>query len=354
MRRRKPRLSFPQARAWLAQAEKEYEESQSILSRTMKLVISNEERAQEIIYLATMARAKALTAEARANRVTVVDELKEVRKDLADYQTSMEVLNRKLAEAEKAKGVQARAEAELKALEEAKRKATELEELKKKELAEAQRRAADLEALKQKELQQSRLLEAQRAAERETELGKAKLETERMVLKKEQEEAQTKAREVQAAAEREKMAAMEQKMAAMEKEKTMLADAAKIPQSTVRQADGELVITLLAVNLFSPKNELHDQGKALLDKVGTYLKKYPAGRIAVRGYTDSSGKAAANQTLSERRAQRVKEYLAVYQNIPAAEIMTEGLGPAQPAASNTTEAGRALNRRVEIAIPVGR
>jgi OOP family OmpA-OmpF porin len=49
----------------------------------------------------------------------------------------------------------------------------------------------------------------------------------------------------------------------------------------------------------------------------------------------------------------VKEYLAVYQNIPAANIAAEGLGATQPVASNATEAGRALNRRVEVGIPIG-
>jgi OOP family OmpA-OmpF porin len=87
--------------------------------------------------------------------------------------------------------------------------------------------------------------------------------------------------------------------------------------------------------------------------VGGYIKKYAAGKITVRGYTDSVGKAAANQALSEKRAQKVKEYLAVEQNIPAADITTEGLGSSQPVAGNETEAGRALNRRVEISIPTG-
>ena len=350
---KKAPAELSQARAWMAQAEKKYDESQSILSRTMKLVTSNEERSREIVYLATMARAKAMIAEAKTKRVVVMDELAETLKDLADYRTSLEVLNKKSAEAEKAKAVQAKAEAELKSLEEAKRKAAEFEESKRKELAQAQFRAAELETLKQKELEQARLIGTRQAAEREKELGEAKLKSEQMALAKERENAEMKAREEKAAAEREKMAALEQKMAGMEREKAMLADAAKIPQSTVRMADGEMVISLLAINLFSPKNELHDQGKALLNKVGAYLKKYPTDRIAIRSYTDGSGKAATNKALSEKRAQKVKEYLAAYQNIPAAGITTEGLGPDQPVASNATDAGRALNRRVEISIPIG-
>lgn len=343
-----------QARSWLAQAEKQYADSQSILSRTMKLVLSDEERAREIHYLADMARVKALTAEAKARKAALSEELKEVDKDLAGYRDSLELLRKRMAEAEKAREVQARAEAELKALEASKLKATELEELQRKALAEAQRKAAEIESLKQKELQQARLEEAQKAAEREKTLAEARIRAERLAMQKEREEADLKAREAKMAEERERMATLQQKMAALEREKAMLAEAAQIPQATVRAAGGEVVLTLLAVNLFTPRNELHSQGKAVLDKVGDYLKRHASGPIAVRGFTDSTGKAASNQALSAKRAQLVKEYLAVYQNIPAAEIVTEGLGPSQPAASNATEGGRALNRRVEIAIPLVR
>jgi outer membrane protein OmpA-like peptidoglycan-associated protein len=82
------------------------------------------------------------------------------------------------------------------------------------------------------------------------------------------------------------------------------------------------------------------------------VKKYASGsKILVRGYTDSIGKAATNKTLSEKRATEVKEYLVLNQNIPSADVTAEGMGPADPVASNATEAGRALNRRVEIVVP---
>jgi outer membrane protein OmpA-like peptidoglycan-associated protein len=343
-----------QARSWLAQAEKQYDDSQSILSRTMKLVMSDEERAREILYLADVARTKARTAEMKAKKAFVAEDFKAVEKDLAGYRTSLEVLRKRMAEAEQARGVQARAEAELKALEASKQKASEFEQLKKKELAEAQRKAAEFEALKHKELQQARLEEAQRAAEREKASAEVRIKAERLALQREKDAVALRVREEKLAEERERMAAMEKRMAAMEREKSMLAEAAQIPQTAVRSAGGEIVLTLLAVNLFSPKNELHDEGKTILDRVGAYLKKHASGPIAVRGFTDSTGGAAINQTVSEKRAQLVKEYLALHQNISAADIRTEGLGPSQPAASNATEAGRALNRRVEIAVPLGR
>ncbi|MDA8124386.1 MAG: OmpA family protein [Deltaproteobacteria bacterium] len=329
-----------QARSWLAQAEKEYEDSQSVLSRTMKLVLSDEAKTKAILYMADMAATKGRTAMAKAKKAAVTAELQEVRKDLADFQTSLEVMTRKLAEAEAAKAVKAKAEAQLAGLAQAKQEVAALEEKKKKELAETQKKAAELEALRQKELQQAQLLEAQKAAEKAL-----------SAAQRAQEAAAQQTREEQLAGEREKMAAMESKLAAMEREKAMLADAAKLPQTTVKTAGGEIVLTLPVMNLFNSKNELHSAGKGILDQVGAYLKKYAVGEMTIRGYADNVGKAAANQALSEKRAQKVKEYLAAYQNIPAAEITTEGLGSEQPVASNATEVGRALNRRVEIAIP---
>jgi outer membrane protein OmpA-like peptidoglycan-associated protein len=316
-----------QAKSWLAQAEKVHAESQSILSRTMKLVVSNEARSREILYLADMARTKGRIAEAKSRKAAVVEELKDVRRDLADFQTSLEVVNKKSAEAVVAKGVQTKAEAELKELSQAKQEVAEIERQKKRELEETQRKSAELEVLKQKEIQQSRL--------------------------QEREVAEMRAKEGQMALEKQKMEAMQKRMAALEREKAMLSEAAKIPQTTIRSTDKGIVLTLPAVHIFSAKNDLHPSGKAILDQVGGYIKKYAAGKITVRGYTDSVGKAAANQALSEKRAQKVKEYLAVEQNIPAADITTEGLGSSQPVAGNETEAGRALNRRVEISIPTG-
>jgi outer membrane protein OmpA-like peptidoglycan-associated protein len=331
-----------QAKSWLIQAEKEYEASQSVLSRTMKLVVSNKAQTEEILYLADMARTKGRIAVAKAKKAGVVDELKEVRKDLTDFQTSLEVMNKKLAEAEQAKGVKAEAEAQLKALAQAKQEVAVLEQQKKKELEEAQKKQAEWDALKKKELEQARLQAALTSVEKE-----------RSALQDKKEAAELKESAEQLAAERQKMAAMQKKMAVMEKEKAMLADAAKIPQASVRMADKEMIISLPIVNLFTSKNELHPQGKTVLDSVGSYLKRYSVDQVVVRSHTDSTGKAASNQSLSEQRAQKVKEYLVVYQNIPSAQVKAEGLGSSQPVANNAAEAGRALNRRVEVAVPIG-
>ena len=108
-----------QARSWLAQAESEYARSRSLLSRSMKLIISDEAKIQEIQYLATMARITGQIAEAKARKAGVAAELKNAQKDLADYQAALDVLNKKSAEAEVASKVKAQAEAEQKKLEQA-------------------------------------------------------------------------------------------------------------------------------------------------------------------------------------------------------------------------------------------
>ncbi len=86
-----------------------------------------------------------------------------------------------------------------------------------------------------------------------------------------------------------------------------------------------------------------------LDKVADILNRYPRSSIRIIGYTDSRGSAEYNQQLSEQRAKAVKYYL-VDRNVDARRIVTEGRGESQPRASNATEAGMQLNRRVEMLV----
>ena len=69
--------------------------------------------------------------------------------------------------------------------------------------------------------------------------------------------------------------------------------------------------------------------------------------MSVGGHTDSVGTDAYNQTLSERRAASVKDYL-VGQGVDGSRLSTAGYGESNPIASNDTADGRALNRRVEL------
>lgn len=94
--------------------------------------------------------------------------------------------------------------------------------------------------------------------------------------------------------------------------------------------------------------------RAALDEVAASLQKYPNSLVDVMGHTDSTGSDAYNLDLSKRRADSVKGYL-VMRGVSGARIATVGYGEQYPRADNTTEEGRALNRRVEIRItPISR
>ncbi len=86
-----------------------------------------------------------------------------------------------------------------------------------------------------------------------------------------------------------------------------------------------------------------------VDNLAEVLKAYPDVKVQVAGYTDNTGDAAKNKTLSESRANSVKARL-VAQGIDEGRISVMGYGADNPAASNDTAEGRAENRRIEISV----
>ena len=92
---------------------------------------------------------------------------------------------------------------------------------------------------------------------------------------------------------------------------------------------------------------LPDSGQ-ILGEIVKLLQQNPELKLRVEGHTDNQGNAAANQALSEKRAQAVVVWLTTH-GIPAASLTAKGFGQAQPVADNATEGGRAKNRRVELA-----
>lgn len=99
------------------------------------------------------------------------------------------------------------------------------------------------------------------------------------------------------------------------------------------------------------KTKLKPAAKDNLKEMAEIMKKYPENILTVKGYTDNTGTSVINEKLSEQRAESVKKEL-IKDGLPENIISTEGLGPAQPIASNSTTKGRSQNRRVEIQINV--
>ncbi len=85
--------------------------------------------------------------------------------------------------------------------------------------------------------------------------------------------------------------------------------------------------------------------REVLDRVVAVLERFPAVGADLKGYTDSEGDSRGNRTLSTRRAEATRDYLAS-KGIDAARLAPRGAGEADPVADNATEEGRARNRRV--------
>jgi outer membrane protein OmpA-like peptidoglycan-associated protein len=94
---------------------------------------------------------------------------------------------------------------------------------------------------------------------------------------------------------------------------------------------------------------LNPQFNSVLEKVAQTLSEFDQTVIQIAGHTDSTGTHAYNMKLSEQRAGSVKSFLAG-RGVPSQRMQTLGAGPDHPIADNSTEAGRAENRRVEITI----
>ena len=124
-----------------------------------------------------------------------------------------------------------------------------------------------------------------------------------------------------------------------------------LPGAAVERVGEGIKLTLNenAVRFDTNKSTLTSQAKTNLDKLVPVFNEYADTDINIYGYTDSTGKAEYNLTLSEQRAAAVKNYL-ISKGLKSSRFKTTGLGIADPIASNDTAEGRTQNRRVEFAI----
>jgi outer membrane protein OmpA-like peptidoglycan-associated protein len=132
-----------------------------------------------------------------------------------------------------------------------------------------------------------------------------------------------------------------------EQEKKLRRQTAGTGVGVTRDGD-ELVLDMPSEVTFATGSANLDPAfRSTLDQVAATLTEYEKTYVDVLGHTDSTGSDAFNQTLSEQRSSSVANYLT-QRGVQQARLATKGYGESQPRASNTTEAGRASNRRVEI------
>ena len=122
-----------------------------------------------------------------------------------------------------------------------------------------------------------------------------------------------------------------------------------VPAAIVERVGEGIQVTFPSGLLFDFDSDVvRSNAAANLNDLASNLSKYGDSNLLIAGHTDAVGSSDYNQTLSEHRAQSAARYLTSHG--VARYIATAGLGEREPVGSNTTEAGRQKNRRVEIAI----
>lgn len=107
-------------------------------------------------------------------------------------------------------------------------------------------------------------------------------------------------------------------------------------------------VALEGITFDTGKAVIRPESKAVLDQIGALLVNAAALKLEIQGHTDNVGAPTANLTLSQQRAEAVKKYLIDTHKVAATRLTTAGFGDTKPVADNSTEEGRAKNRRVEL------
>ncbi len=119
---------------------------------------------------------------------------------------------------------------------------------------------------------------------------------------------------------------------------------------TVNRQGDEILLNMPSNITFAvDQSNIQPQFYGTINNLSDVLKQYPETRINVIGHTDSTGDAGYNQSLSERRAYSVSNYLSS-QGVSSSRLNAMGMGESQPIASNDTVSGKSQNRRVEVRI----
>jgi outer membrane protein OmpA-like peptidoglycan-associated protein len=106
-------------------------------------------------------------------------------------------------------------------------------------------------------------------------------------------------------------------------------------------------VAVYGIHFATAQATIQPDSEQTLGEIVKLMMASPELKLRIEGYTDNVGQAASNQTLSEKRAQAVVAWLAGH-GIAAARLSAKGFGQTNPVGDNSTEEGRAKNRRVEL------
>lgn len=133
---------------------------------------------------------------------------------------------------------------------------------------------------------------------------------------------------------------------AHKRQPTAVDNAAPVPVATA-PAPTAAAPDLGAIHFATDKADLTPEAQATLQRAAEYLKQNPSAHMRIEGFTDSAGPETLNMPLSDRRAMAAGKYLES-QGIDASRLTGKGFAAADPVAPNSTAAGMADNRRVEL------
>ena len=107
-------------------------------------------------------------------------------------------------------------------------------------------------------------------------------------------------------------------------------------------------VAIYGIHFDTDKADIKPGSEPVLQQIATLLKNDPSMKLYVVGHTDNTGTLEHNMDLSKRRAEAVVKVLVEKYGIDKSRLQAFGVGPLAPVATNSTEEGRALNRRVEL------
>ncbi len=123
-----------------------------------------------------------------------------------------------------------------------------------------------------------------------------------------------------------------------------------IPGAEVQRRDDSLLVNFQSALLFDfGSSTLQPGAYDRLRTLARTLNNYPKSDVIIKGHTDNVGAQNYNQSLSEKRSDRVRTFL-ISEGVAPSRITAIGYGESMPVAANSTESGRGQNRRVEIEI----
>jgi outer membrane protein OmpA-like peptidoglycan-associated protein len=196
--------------------------------------------------------------------------------------------------------------------------------------------------------QQSQLAaqQAQAAAQQEAD-ARAKADAERQRADAERQRAEEAAAAARAAQQQAELSAQQAQQNADQVRERLRQQLNAVLQTT-ETARG-LIVNMSDVLFDFNKYTLKPEAREKLAKVSGILLAYPGLKLQVEGYTDNIGTEEYNQKLSEQRADSVRDYL-VQQSVADSNVTAQGYGKSHPVADNSTNEGRAQNRRVELVV----